>query len=239
MLAPPPRAPSRRWPGAAAAVALLAAVAVGGATGALSPEQVAAQFVAAVDGGDATAVRELLDEDPTIVTWLPPLPRGALGTTMALLDVGRADDVVVAEAFAVGDYVAWSQALATDTQLLGCESALPDRASQRRIYDLWVECRFASTNALLDEVTDRSAVLRGDVRFGIADGRLRAVLVHAQPTDDLEAVWDFMHWVWETHPADFERWLRGRFQDPVLSSESAHALRELASRYAAEGAAPG
>lgn len=219
--------------GAVAALLLLGTLLVAGSTGDLTDQQVAHRFVAALDGGDAGDVARLVSDDPTIITWMPVLPRPANSATMALIDVGRADQVQSGKPVEFDAYLGYYQGLASQTELSDCTREAP-RPGRGPHYDAWVGCRFASTNALLDAVTGGDAVLRGTVRFGVESGQVRAALVLAEPNESLQPVWEFVLWVRTAHPTDFDRWLKGRLHDPVVSADSAAALRRLAAEFGSD-----
>ncbi len=217
--------------GLVVAASLFAALLVAGSTGDLTDQQVVERFVVALGSGDAEDVNGLLSDDPTIITWIPALPRPVNSTTMALIDVGRADQVRTGQPLPLVDYLGYYQGLSTHTELLGCGPERP-RPGRTPRYDVWIGCRFASTNDLVDLVTGGNAVLRGSARFGVVAGEVRAALVVAEPTPAFQPVWDFVLWVRTSHPDAFEHWLQGRLHDPVISTESASALRRLAAEYA-------
>lgn len=93
-----------------------------------------------------------------------------------------------------------------------------------------MECRFAATNELLNAVTG-DGVMRGTARFGMRDGKVRAALLHTDPAAGPEAMWAFMQWIWHEHPDEFHRWLVGPRSGPVVTADSAVALRRLAAEY--------
>ncbi len=221
--------PDARPAGLVLAVAVLAWLAVAGATGSEPPQRLAGRFAAAVDSGDVDAVEALLADDPTVITWVPALPRAPNSATMALLDVGRARDMP-ADRATVADYLGYHRGLDGSTELLGCDTVPPGNRSQERLYDLWVECRFAATNELLTAVTG-DGVMRGTARFGLRDGKVRAALLDTQPAAGPDAMWSFMQWIWHEHPDEFDAWLLGPRSGPVISGESAAALRRLAAEY--------
>ena len=216
---------------AALALALLAVLAVTGRSGDLTPQDLVTRFVTAMDRGDAQDVAELLHEDPTIVTWLPVLPSSPNASTMTLLDVGRAERVVVATAHPVADYQAFHQGVGSRTEVTGCETRAPRSGQQALLYDSWVDCYYAAGNEVAAIVSGGRGTQRGRIGFGITDQRVRAVLVHGDPNPGTE-IRAFQRWIWIEHPDEFARWLRGRFQDPVLSGESATAIGSLARAYA-------
>ncbi len=230
-MSPPDRPDRFRAVTLVLAVGLLAWVTTAGAVGSEPPERLVSRLAEAFDTGDAGDVAALLADDPTIVSWMPALPRGRNSASMTLLDLGRADQVKTGRPAPLADFIGYYQGLATATDLVGCEEERPRRGSQRLLYDVWVVCAFSSTNELLDEVAGEGAFVRGEVRFGIERDRVRAVLVNAKPNPAHDPVWDFIQWVWQQDPDQFPAWLRGRIE-PVISADSAAALRQLADRYA-------
>ncbi len=221
----------RRWIGVAVTVLLLAWLTLAGAAGAEPPQRLAGRFAAAVDAGDVESVEALLAADPAVVTWVPALPRAPNTSIMALIDLGRARQLY-AERAGLADYLSYHRALDATTELLGCEAEAPGRRNQERLYGLWVDCRFASTNELLAAVTESQGVLRGSARFGLRDGEVRAVLFQTEPAAGSEPVWEFMRWVRHRHPKEFDDWLIGPRSGPVISGESGRALLRLAEEYA-------
>lgn len=197
------------------------------------------RFRVAFDEGSAAALAQLLADAPTILTWSAGPPWG--GTIQRAVELmPTASEPKLLHMAALDDYLAFHRALNGHTELAGCRASLPDSAPAALLYDEWVTCDFAASNGLLRVLSPDAPLSAGRMRVGLADGKIRAVLVESWHSPMVVPL-DFLLWIRAERPNAAKHVLAERLTIPNYGADAAEQLLDLAQAYVAttRGAVPG
>jgi len=172
-------------------------------------ERLIRAFTAAIDQGDAAEARRVLG-DPTIVMW--PSYWSILNTEHITPEGDRLDQFIEyhhelqAETILSDCTVRVTPDEELAVALAGAASVDLDHADApfpvRAVHDAWVRCDYALTNSLAQRLEGPSAVMHGQLSFGLNEGAVRTVFVIRENRS--EALTRFRTWLTMNHPDRYE-----------------------------------
>lgn len=193
-------------------------------TGERGPTQVVDDFVNAFNEGNATAVGELLVDEPSIVSWPAGPPwGGVLQWTLELLPAGRTPRLT--HSADLDQYVAYHHTLNGSIELEACrEEARADGAIRQ-----WIECRFVLANDLARLLEPDAPAGRGELRFSVVGNQIDAVVVESWQQPAPSGV-GLLVWMNAQHP-DTAGLLEGRVTVSDYRTETARSLLAFAEMF--------